>query len=141
MEINIEQRKNWDIKSGNTVKVWQKIKEGDKFRLQAFEGLIIAHKHGYEPGATFTVRKISNGIGVERIFPIFSPNIEKVEVVKRSKARKAKLYYVRTKAAKEIRRKMKTLKSEGRKSKGTDVVKAEVKIETNETPVKEPKKE
>ena len=141
MEINIEQRKNWDIKSGNTVKVWQKIKEGDKFRLQAFEGLIIAHKHGYEPGATFTVRKISNGIGVERIFPIFSPNIEKVEVVKKSKARKAKLYYVRTKAAKEIRRKMKTLKSEGRKSKGTDVVKAEVKIETNETPVKEPKKE
>ena len=97
MEINIEQRKGWDIKSGNTVKVWQKIKEGEKFRLQAFEGLIIAHKHGYEPGATFTVRKISNGIGVERIFPLFSPNIEKVEVVKRSKARKAKLYYVRDK--------------------------------------------
>ena len=99
MEINTEQRKKWDIKSGNTVKVWQKIKEGEKFRLQSFEGLIIAHKHGYEAGATFTVRKISNGIGVERIFPIFSPNIEKVEVVKKSKARKAKLYYVRTKPA------------------------------------------
>ena len=140
MEINIEQRKKWDIKSGNTVKVWQKIKEGEKFRLQAFEGLIIAHKHGYEPGATFTVRKISDGIGVERIFPLFSPNIEKVEVVKKSKARKAKLYYVRTKAAKEIRRKMKTLKSEGRKSKGTDVVKAEVKTETIETPTEETKK-
>ena len=92
METNIAQRKGWDIKSGNTVKVWQKIKEGDKFRLQAFEGLIIAHKHGYEPGATFTVRKISDGIGVERIFPIFSPIIEKIEVVKKSKARKAKLY-------------------------------------------------
>lgn len=141
MEINIEQRKKWDIKSGNTVKVWQKIKEGEKFRLQAFEGLIIAHKHGYEPGATFTVRKISDGIGVERIFPIFSPNIEKVEVVKRSKARKAKLYYVRTKAAKEIRRKMKTLKSEGRKSKGTDVVKAEAKVEEVETVAGETKKE
>ena len=141
MEINIEQRKKWDIKSGNTVKVWQKIKEGDKFRLQAFEGLIIAHKHGYESGATFTVRKISDGIGVERIFPLFSPNIEKVEVVKKSKARKAKLYYVRTKAAKEIRRKMKTLKSEGRKSKGTDVVKAEVKTETVETVAEETKKE
>ena len=141
MEINIEQRKGWDIKSGNTVKVWQKIKEGDKFRLQAFEGLIIAHKHGYEPGATFTVRKISDGIGVERIFPLFSPNIEKVDVVKRSKARKAKLYYVRTKAAKEIRRKMKTLKSEGRKSKGTDVVKAEVKTETAEQSAEKPKKE
>ena len=140
MEINIEQRKKWDIKSGNTVKVWQKIKERDKFRLQAFEGLIIAHKHGYEPGATFTVRKISEGIGVERIFPIFSPNIEKVEIVKKSKARKAKLYYVRTKAAKEIRRKMKTLKTEGRKSKGTDVVKPEAKIETVETPTEETKK-
>ena len=141
METNIAQRKGWDIKSGNTVKVWQKIKEGDKFRLQAFEGLIIAHKHGYEPGATFTVRKISDGIGVERIFPIFSPIIEKIEVVKKSKARKAKLYYVRTKPAKEIRRKMKTLKAEGRKSKGTDVVKSEAKIETVETPTGEPKKE
>ena len=79
MEINVEQRKKWDIKSGNTVKVWQKIKEGDKFRLQAFEGLIIAHKHGHEAGATFTVRKISGGIGVERIFPLFSPNIEKLK--------------------------------------------------------------
>jgi len=141
METNIEQRKGWDIKSGNTVKVWQKIKEGDKFRLQAFEGLIIAHKHGYEPGATFTVRKISDGIGVERIFPIFSPIIEKIEVVKKSKARKAKLYYVRTKPAKEIRRKMKTLKSEGRKSKGTDVVKPEVKVEKVEASAEEPKKE
>ena len=141
METNIAQRKGWDIKSGNTVKVWQKIKEGDKFRLQAFEGLIISHKHGYEPGATFTVRKISDGIGVERIFPIFSPNIEKVEVVKKSKARKAKLYYVRTKPAKEIRRKMKTLKAEGRKSKGTDVVKSEAKVEAVEMPVEEPKKE
>ena len=141
METNIARRKGWDIKSGNTVKVWQKIKEGDKFRLQAFEGLIIAHKHGYEPGATFTVRKISDGIGVERIFPIFSPIIEKIEVVKKSKARKAKLYYVRTKPAKEIRRKMKTLKAEGRKSKGTDVVKAEIKTEKVETPAEEPKKE
>ena len=141
MEINIEQRKKWDIKSGNTVKVWQKIKEGDKFRLQAFEGLIIAHKHGHEAGATFTVRKISGGIGVERIFPLFSPNIEKVEVVKKSKARKAKLYYVRDKPAKEIRRKMKTLKAEGRKSKGTDVVKSEIKIETTEAPAEEPQKE
>src|SRR3989338_4867425 len=129
METNIEQRKGWDIKSGNTVKVWQKIKEGDKFRLQAFEGLIIAHKHGYEPGATFTVRKISDGIGVERIFPIFSPIIEKIEVVKKSKA------------AKEIRRKMKTLKSEGRKSKGTDVVKPGAIVETVETSAENPKKE
>lgn len=115
MTTNIEQRKNWDIDSGNTVKVWQKIKEGDKFRLQAFEGLIISHKHGFEPGATFTVRKISEGVGVERIFPVFSPNIEKVELVRKAKARKSKLYYVRSKPAREIRRKMKNLKAESRK--------------------------
>jgi large subunit ribosomal protein L19 len=110
MSVDIEQRKKWKIEPGNTVKVWQKIKEGEKTRLQAFEGLIIAHKHGYESGATFTVRKISGGIGVERIFPLFSPNIEKVDLVKKSKVRRAKLYYVREKAAKEIRKKMKQIK-------------------------------
>ncbi len=107
MSVNVESRKKWDLKPGNTIKVWQKIKEGDKFRLQAFEGLIIAHKHGFEAGATFTVRKISSGIGVERVFPVFSPNIEKIEQVSKSRARRAKLYYVREKAAKEIRKKMK----------------------------------
>lgn len=100
------------IKPGNTVRVWQKIKEKDKTRLQAFGGLIIAHKHGQEPGATFTVRKVIEGIGVERIFPLFSPNIEKVELVKRAKARRAKLYYVRKKAVKEISKKMKQMKKE-----------------------------
>ncbi|RJQ32426.1 50S ribosomal protein L19 [Candidatus Parcubacteria bacterium] len=115
MTVNMEQRKKWDVSPGNTVKVWQKIKEGDKFRLQAFEGLVIAHKHGFEPGATFTVRKISSGIGVERIFPVFSPAIEKIDVTKTAKTRKSKLYYVRTKAAKEIRRKMKTLKVAAKK--------------------------
>ena len=112
MTIDIEQRKKIDIRPGNTIKVWQKIKEGDKMRLQAFEGLIIAHKHGFEPGATFTVRKISSGIGVEKIFPLFSPNIDKIDVIKRSKSRRAKLYYVRGKTAKEIRKKMKQIKKE-----------------------------
>lgn len=107
MAVNTEQRKKWDLRPGNTVKVWQKIKEGDKVRLQAFEGLIIAHKHGFEPGATFTIRKIVEGIGVERIFPIFSPSIEKIQIIKRAKTRRAKLYYVREKAAKQIRKKMK----------------------------------
>ena len=99
-----------NIRPGNTVRVWQKIKEGGKTRLQAFNGLVIAHKHGSEPGATFTVRKVIEGIGVERIFPLFSPNIEKVDLVKRAKARRAKLYYVREKAAREISHKMKQLK-------------------------------
>jgi large subunit ribosomal protein L19 len=99
-----------NIQPGNTVKVWQKIKEGNKTRLQAFEGLVIAHKHGHEPGATFTVRRTIEGIGVERIFPLFSPNIDKIELVKKSKVRRAKLYYVREKAAREISKKMKQLK-------------------------------
>ena len=117
MSIDTEQRKKWEIRPGNTIKVWQKIKEGDKTRLQSFEGLVIAHKHGFESGATFTVRKISQGIGVERVFPLFSPNIESIDVVKKSKVRRSKLYYVRTKAAKEIRKKMKILKSEIGKKK------------------------
>ena len=115
MTIDIEERKKIDIRPGNTIKVWQKIKEGDKMRLQAFEGLIIAHKHGFEPGATFTVRKVSNGIGVEKIFPLFSPNIDKIDIIRRSKSRRAKLYYVREKAAKEIRKKMKQAKKEAPK--------------------------
>lgn len=115
MTTSVEQRKGWKIQTGNTVKVWQKIKEGEKTRLQAFEGLVIAHKHGYEPGGTFTVRKISEGVGVERIFPVFSPNIDKVDLIRKSKSRKSKLYYVREKAAKEIRRKMKYIKDEQKK--------------------------
>lgn len=110
-DINIEERKKWDLRSGNTVRVWQKIREGEKTRLQAFEGLLIAHKHGFETGATFTVRKNSGGIGVERIFPVFSPNIDRVEIIKRSKVRRSKLYYIREKTTKQIRKKMKQLKN------------------------------
>lgn len=101
---------NLDIRPGDIVKVWQKIKEGDKTRLQAFEGLIIARKHGNEAGATFTVRKMVGDIGVERIFPLHSPNIEKIETLSRSKIKRAKLYYIREKAAKAIRKKMKQMK-------------------------------
>jgi large subunit ribosomal protein L19 len=119
--INIEERKNWDFRAGDTVRVFQKIKEKDKIRLQAFEGLVIARKHGGESGATFTVRKVSEGVGVERIWPIWSPEISKVEVVSRGKARRAKLYYVRAKAAKEVRRKMKSqAEPKGSESKETE---------------------
>ena len=97
-----------DIRAGDVVRVHQKIKEGDKTRIQIFEGLVLARKHGTEAGATFTVRKVSGGVGVERIYPLHSPNIEKIEIVKRSaKIRRAKLYYIREKAAKEQRKKMK----------------------------------
>ncbi len=84
-----------DIRPGDTVQVHQKIKEGDKKRIQIFEGVVVARKHGKESGATITVRKIISGIGVERIFPIHSPTIEKIEISKRGKVRRAKLYYLR----------------------------------------------
>lgn len=96
-----------DLRAGWTVKVFQKIKEGDKSRVQAFEGIVIARKHGNEPGATITVRKVSDGIGVEKIFPLRLPTISKIEVVRKSNVRKSKLYYLRGKSARETRKKMK----------------------------------
>ena len=84
-----------DIRSGDTVKVYQKIKEGDKEKTQIFEGLVIARKHGQEMGSTITARKIISGVGVERIFPLHSPVIEKIEISKKGKVRRAKLYYLR----------------------------------------------
>ena len=108
--VNVEERRNIDLRAGDTVKIHQKIKEGDKTRTQVFEGLVIARKHGREAGATFTVRKIAEGVGVERIFPLYSPIVEKIEVLKRSKVRQSKLYYVRHKAVKEMRRKQVLLK-------------------------------
>jgi large subunit ribosomal protein L19 len=98
-----------DIKPGVTLRVHQKIKEGDKTRTQVFEGIVIARKHGSEPGATITVRKVTGGIGVEKTFPLYLPTIEKFEVVKASKVRRAKLYYLRGKTARETRRKTKFL--------------------------------
>lgn len=95
------------MRPGDIVRVYQKIKEKDKTRIQVFEGLVIARKHGAEPGATFTVRKISQGVGVERIYPLHSSNVEKIEIVKRSpKVRRAKLYYIREKAARESRKRL-----------------------------------
>ena len=108
------------LRSGDTIRVWQKIKEGDKTRLQAFEGLVLSRKHGDEPGATFTVRKVVDGVGVERIFPLYSPLIDEVEVIRRSKVRRSKLYFVREKAAKAVRKQMRNLRKEkpGKDTKG-----------------------
>ena len=107
--VNVEERKGLSLRSGDTIRVWQKIKEKDKTRLQAFEGLVLSRKHGTEAGGTFTVRKVMDGVGVEKIFPLYSPNIDKIEVLRRSKVRRAKLYFVREKAAKEIRRQMRRM--------------------------------
>ena len=98
-----------DLKSGYTIKVYQKIKEGDKERLQVFEGIIIAKKHGKGIPATITVRKITDGIGIERIFPIHSSSIEKIEVVQKGKVRRSKLYYLRTAKGKKSKLKKKGL--------------------------------
>jgi len=100
-------RTTLDLKAGDTVRVHQKIKEKEKYRIQIFEGIVLARKHGAEAGATFTVRKVVDSIGVERIFPLHSPMIEKIEVIKRSKVRRSKLYFVRRKAVKEMKKRMK----------------------------------
>ncbi len=105
---DMESRKKLNIRSGDTIRVWSKIEDKGKFRLQAFEGMVLARKHGDEIGATITVRKVSNGVGVERIFPLFSPMIDKIEVLKHSKTRRSKLYFIREKAVKEIRKRMKS---------------------------------
>lgn len=101
-----------EVRPGDLVRVHQKIKEGDKERISIFEGLVIATKHGSGISATITVRKVVDGIGVERVFPIHSPRIDKIETVRRSKVGRAKLYYIRDKAAREVRRKMRTLRLE-----------------------------
>jgi large subunit ribosomal protein L19 len=87
---------------GDTVKVWVKVREGEKERLQAYEGLVIA-RAGSGIHENFTVRKISYGEGVERVFPIYSPNIDHIEVLKRGKVRRAKLYYLRDRRGKSAR--------------------------------------
>ena len=141
--VDMEARKALSFKAGDTVSVLSKILEekvekkgekkkgdakkgeGNKFRLQAFEGIVLARKHGAEMGATFTVRKIASGVGVERIFPLYSPMIEKIEVTKKAHARRSKLYYIRHKAVKDIRSKMRSVTNQE---------------DVEETPIEETKK-
>ena len=108
--VNMEDRKNLGITAGDTVRVHQKIQDKGKTRIQIFEGLVLARKHGGEPGATFTVRKVVDGIGVEKIFPLYSPLIDKIEIVRRSTVRRAKLYYIREKVAREVKRQMRRMR-------------------------------
>lgn len=111
--VDIEARRKLDFRAGDAIRVWSKIpEEKGKFRLQAFEGMVLARKHGGEAGATFTVRRIASGVGVERIFPLFSPMIDKIEITKKSRTRRSKLYYIRTKAVKDVRRKMRSVAPE-----------------------------
>lgn len=127
----MEARQKLEFASGDVVRVWNKIKEADgKTRLQAFEGMVLARKHGTEIGATFTVRRVASGVGVERVFPLYSVMIDKIEVVRHSKTRRSKLYYVRDKALRDVRRKLKADMKVVKKS-GVTTVEA---VETEPTP-------
>ncbi len=143
IQFNLNQRKKEmaDFRAGDWVKVHRKIKEGKKERIQIFEGMIIAIKGKQSSSPMITVRKVSNGVGVEIIVPIYSPVIEKIELIKRAKVRRAKLYYVRQKTAKSLRFKFtdfQAKKSEKLATKKQSVDK-ENKIEKNKS--KENKKE
>ena len=94
------------VEIGDLVKVHVKIKEGEKFRIQIFEGTVIAKKHG-GINETFTVRRVAHGCGIERVFPLHSPTVEKVEVVRNGKVRRAKLYYLRDRVGKAAKVKSK----------------------------------
>lgn len=105
MKFVEDQQQKEDVpqfKAGDTVKVHVKITEGEKTRIQIFEGAVIRRTRG-QNRASFTVRKISHGVGVERIFPLHSPNVDKVEVIRRGKVRRARLYYLRKKRGKSAR--------------------------------------
>lgn len=111
-KFNLSQRTGKDVqdlKSGDIIKVYRKIVEGKKERTQVFEGMIIAVKGRQSSSPTITVRKVTDGVGVELIIPVYSPGVEKIELVKRAKVRRSKLYYIRDKSAKSLRLKYKDM--------------------------------
>jgi len=101
-----------ELKPGMTVRVHQKLKQGEKGKASVFEGIIIARKHGDEPGATITVRRSAGGYGVEKVYPLRLPTIEKIEVIKVGRTRRAKMYYLRGKSTREIRKKTRAEQAE-----------------------------
>jgi large subunit ribosomal protein L19 len=129
------------FRAGDVVKVFRKIIEGGKERTQVFEGMVIAVKGNQSSSAMITVRKVSNGVGVEIIVPIQSPNIEKIELVKRAKVRQGKLYFIRERSAKSLKMKYKDLAAfakvedkvvvaEPTEESATEETKEEKKVET-----------
>jgi large subunit ribosomal protein L19 len=124
-----------EIRPGDTVKVYQKIQEKDKERIQVFEGQVLARKHGKGVSSTLTVRKVSGGVGVEKLFPLHSPVIDRIELVKRGKVRRAKLYYLREAKGRKARLRQKAIKETSNYSENmTEEIKenSEVKEETAE---------
>lgn len=125
-----------EIKPGYTVRVHQKIKEGEKERVQIYEGLVIAIGHGHGPNKTITVRKMVEGIGVEKIFALHSPNIVKIEVVRIGKVRRSKLYYMRHISGKAARLKEVLVSGKTVAAKAA-AAKEDATSETEESPVEE----
>lgn len=109
--VAMAERKNLPLRAGATVRVHLKIEEKGKTRIQVFEGLVIAVKGGKGNGAMFTVRKTASGVGMEKIFPLYSPSIDKIEILRQAGARRSKLYYIRDKVAREVSRKMRHTKT------------------------------
>lgn len=137
-KVEAENRK-FNFRAGDTVKVHFKIIEGSSERIQIFDGVVIAEKGGGQT-ATFTVRKISSGVGVERIFPLHSPRIAQIEVVKRGKVRRAKIYYLRglTGKAAKIQDRDKNI-AKAKRKKSVEKVEEPVKVATEASAeVKEP---
>lgn len=137
IEFNKLQRlaKMPEFRSGDIVQLHRKIKEAGKERIQVFKGMIIAVKGKQSSSPTITVRKVSEGVGVELIIPIYSPAVAKIELVKQAKVRRSKLYYIRTKPAKSLRMKYKDIKEFA----GTEEVK-EAAAEAPEVKIEEAKK-
>lgn len=132
------ERAKLGLRPGDTVRVHQKVIEKGKTRIQIFSGLVIAVKHGTEAGGTFTVRAQMSGIGVEKIFPLYSPIIEKIEITKRSKVRRAKLYFIREKVSREVRRQLRNMRMVKISSED---FKDQPALEEEQLPVEEPAEE
>jgi large subunit ribosomal protein L19 len=146
IDFNKKQRedKKMDYQAGDVVKVHLRIKEGQKERVQIFEGLVIAVKGRQSSSPKITVRKVTHGVGVEMIVPVLSKNVEKIELLKKAKVRRAKLYYVRDLTAKQSRMKYKDIKeytqSNTEKTQNdTEVVAEEIKEEKSAEVVEEKK--
>ena len=145
--VDMQKRADLGLRSGDVVRVWQNIvelktaKQANKkevttknVRKQAFEGTILAVKHGTEAGATFTVRRIASGIGVEKIFPLYSPMIDDIEVLRRTRTRRAKLYFIRRKAAHDVKRAMRRSIAVDQRGRNTDTKTAAPVEVASETP-------